>query len=672
MLVYFRVLAALVLTLLGFMPASVSAQSACTAIWGVSQTALTAPATGQLRYFNRDTGQWSIPLLNLTGWPNSLAGSSSTGQLYYVDRSTGNLYGINLNNNPLSVALIGLIPAPTAPATRTNTLGATTDAAGNLFVYATGTTGGTYNYVTVAQISVATAATVTSWTQIRTTGGATPTLAGSGDSFIDQSGTNWLISNTNPPTLHQLNLNPGASFGRTNSPALSLTGVNAMQVAAVSTDPVSGLSYLGGVTNATGAPYSSVTFLVNLGTGGTTIQPQTNTGFFLADMGNCTVPPAPPSVTKEFSPTFRATAPGTTTVKITLENTNSVPLWLNRNLTDTLPAGLLVNNPSSLQGTCIMTGNTVTAVVTGANMVMSAGSRIPAGGCTITFVARAAAAGSYLNTIPAGSLSTTSGSNAAQAQAQFQVAVSDFSITKEQRTGSNSFDSAPMSLPTADTLQFRLTIVNGAGSAGSGTVTFTDTLPTLITPVLSITATPSGGGTCTTRTAVVGGRTQLTGTRTAAPIGSTCSVIIEARASVTNVASTFLNTATMGPVAPTIDASSVNNSVTVTLSIIPKTTLTIAKTNNTPTFVPGNTTSYTITVANLGPSIADGALVADGVATGLSCTAVTCVTAGGATCPTPPLSLATFQNTGIPVSPFPVNSTATFVLLCDVTATGLP
>lgn len=672
MFAYFRVLAALVLSLLGLMPASVSAQSACTAIWGVTQVAATAPAAGQLRYFNRDTGQWSIPLLNLTGWANALAGSSSTGLLYYVDRTTGRLYGINLNNNPLSSALIGVIPAPTTPATWTNTLGATTDAAGNLFVYATGATGGTYNYVTVAQISVSTAATLTSWTQIRTTGNATPTLAGSGDSFIDQSGTNWLISNTNPPTLHQLNLNPGASFGRTNSPALSLTGVNNMQVGAVSTDPVSGLSYLGGATNPTGAPYASVTFLVDLSTGGTTIQPQTDTGFLLSDMGNCTVPPAPPSVTKEFSPTFRATAPGTTTVKITLENTNSVPLWLNRNLTDTLPTGLLVNTTPSLQGSCIMTGNTVTAVASGSNMVMSAGSRIPAGGCTITFVARAAIAGSYLNTIPVGSLSTTSGSNSALAQAQFQVAVNDFSLVKESRTGTGTFDLTPTTVGRGDTLQFQLTVVNGAGSVGAGTVTFTDTLPILITPVLSITATPSGGGTCSTATAVVGGQTRITGTRTAAPVGSTCVVVISARASVTNVLSTFQNTATMSPAAGTTDSNAANNGGTVTITIVPQTTLTIAKTNNTPTFWPGTTTSYTITVANLGPAAADGALVADPVATGLSCTAVSCTTSGGATCPTPPLSLATFQNTGIPVSPFPANSTATFVLLCDVTATGVP
>ncbi len=665
MLAYFRILVALTLSLLGWLPASGWAQSACTAIWGVAQPNAT---TGALRFLNTVTGQWSQPLLTLTGNGNALAGSSANGFLYYVNRTTRELYSINLNNNPLTSALIGTIPAPTAPAGAGNLLGGTTDASGALFIYATE---GTNAFVTVAQISVSTAATLTSWTQIRTTAGATPTLAGSGDSFIDSGGTNWIISNTNPPTLHQLDLNPGATFGRTNSPALSLTGINGMNVAAVSTDPVTGRTYLGGLNGTVPAPFTSVTFEVNLSTGTTTHLLQADTSYFMGDMGNCTNTPAPPTITKSFSPTFRATAPGTSTAYITLNNTNSVPVWMNRSLTDTLPAGLLVNTTPVLSGSCIMTGNTVTAVASGSTMVMSSGSRIPAGGCTITFQVRAAVAGNYVNTIPAGSLSTTAGTNAAQAQAQFQVAVNDFSIVKEQRTGSASFSASPMSVPRGDTVQFQLTIVNGAGSAGAGTVTFIDVLPVLITPVFTVTATASGGGTCSTRTAVVGLRTQVTGTRTSAPVGSTCVIVINGRASVTNVASTFDNTATIGAVAPSIDASGTNNSVTVTITIIPKTTLTIAKTNNTPTFVPGSTTSYTITVANLGPAAADGALVADPDVDGLTCTAVSCVTTGGASCPTPPLSLATFQNTGIPVSPFPSGSTATFVLLCNVDATGL-
>lgn len=647
------------------------AQSGCTGLWGITQVSAAASVATQLRRFNTATGQWSPALITLNGWANALAASSS-GSLYYVDRDTQNLYSVDLNASTLASTLIGTIPAPPAPAVASNMLGGTSDAAGNLFIYATGSTGGPYSYVTVAQISISTAATLTSWTQLRTTANATPTLAGSGDSFIGRGGRNWIISNTAVPTLHQLNLNPGASFGQTNSPSLSLVGVDSMQVSSVAFDPATDEYYLGGLKGPTSAPFSSVTFKVDLDTGATTLMTQNNTGFLLADMGSCADKPAPPSVNKAFSPTFASTAPATTTVKITLGNINTAPVWLNRNLTDTLPSGLLVAPTPSLQGSCLTAGNTVTATAGASSMVMSEGSRIPAGGCTISFVARAAAANTFLNTIPAGSLSTSAGVNAAQAQAQFQVGVNDFSIVKEQRSATGSFSSTPLSVPAGDTVQFRLTIVNGAGSPSAGTVTYTDTLPVLVTPLLSVTATPSGGGTCTAATAIVGGRTRLTGVRAAAPVGSTCVVVVTADTSTTLALSTFVNTATIAPVAPSADAYTPNNGSTVTLSLVPRTTLTVAKDNGRLYFTPGDTTTYTVTAANLGPAAADGAVLKDPVAAGLSCTQVTCVTTGGASCPSAPLSLAAFQYSGIPIDPFPASSTAKFILNCEVTASGVP
>jgi large repetitive protein len=98
--------------------------------------------------------------------------------------------------------------------------------------------------------------------------------------------------------------------------------------------------------------------------------------------------------------------------------------------------------------------------------------------------------------------------------------------------------------------------------------------------------------------------------------------------------------------------------------------LTISKTNGVSTVVAGGTTVYTITVSNLGPSGADGAVVADPPAVGLSCTSVSCnVASGSATCPAP-LTLAAFQ-AGAAIPAFPANSSLVFVLNCDVTATGL-
>lgn len=627
--------------------------------------------TSTLSYLNIGTGQWSQSVGNLIGNANALSVSSVTGILYYVDRTTQNFYSVDTNVNPIVSNLIGTIPAPPAPAVATQILGATTDAAGRVFVYATGPSGTPPVFVTVAQISLSSAGTLTSWTQLTTTPGSTsPTLAASGDSFVDAAGVNWVISNTNPPTLHQLNLNltPASSFGNTNSPALNLTGVDGMNVRGVATSPLTGKTYLGGFSSV--SPYNSVTFEVNLISGTTTLLLQADTLRYIDDMGSCTNVPAPPTITKSFNPTSRVAAPGTSTLLITIGNSNSVPLYLNSTLTDNLPAGMVVAATPSLQGSCLAAGSTVTATIGATNATFSLGSRVPAGGCTFSFVVSVAAVGTYVNTIPVGSLTTSAGSNAAVAQAVFQVASSDFSVVKQQRAGtSGAFSNSPMSIAGGATLQFSLTIVNGAGSTSTGTVTYVDTLPLLVTPTISV-ASVASGGACSTATAVIGGRTRVSGTFTNAPIGGTCTVTITAQASLTAVLSTFTNTVSIAPVAPSADGNPANNTASVVLTIPPSTTLTLTKTDSKVSTLAGSVNTYIITAANLGPAAANGALVRDPVAAGLSCTSVTCSTTAGATCPSPPLSLSSFQTTGIPILTFAPGSTATFTLSCGVTATG--
>jgi uncharacterized repeat protein (TIGR01451 family) len=107
--------------------------------------------------------------------------------------------------------------------------------------------------------------------------------------------------------------------------------------------------------------------------------------------------------------------------------------------------------------------------------------------------------------------------------------------------------------------------------------------------------------------------------------------------------------------------------------------LTVSKTNNVSTLGSGNTTSYTVTVSNIGgPSAAGGTIIKDAASAGLVCSTVTCaVTTGGATCPTA-LTLGTAVATGstsffgigeaIPL--LPANSSVSFVIACSVTATG--
>jgi uncharacterized repeat protein (TIGR01451 family) len=101
--------------------------------------------------------------------------------------------------------------------------------------------------------------------------------------------------------------------------------------------------------------------------------------------------------------------------------------------------------------------------------------------------------------------------------------------------------------------------------------------------------------------------------------------------------------------------------------------LSLTKTNGVTTTVAGNTTSYTITFVNGGPSSANGALIQDTPSSGLSsCSVTSCTGAGSptaATCPVTPANLLAPSNTTIPT--FPSNSSVTFVVTCGVSATGV-
>jgi uncharacterized repeat protein (TIGR01451 family) len=104
--------------------------------------------------------------------------------------------------------------------------------------------------------------------------------------------------------------------------------------------------------------------------------------------------------------------------------------------------------------------------------------------------------------------------------------------------------------------------------------------------------------------------------------------------------------------------------------------LTISKTNSTATLVAGASTTYTIVISNGGPDAANGSLLRDPAATGLSCTAVSCTAATGTTCavsaPPANVTIANLQGSGIPIPSFPASSTLTFTVSCGVTASGVP
>lgn len=86
------------------------------------------------------------------------------------------------------------------------------------------------------------------------------------------------------------------------------------------------------------------------------------------------------------------------------------------------------------------------------------------------------------------------------------------------------------------------------------------------------------------------------------------------------------------------------------------------------TVVSGGATTYTLTVTNLGPDAAGGAVLSDPAPTGVTCTTASCSAAGGATCPanTGAALVADLQGAGATIPVLPVNGTVTVTLACTV------
>lgn len=350
---------------------------------------------------------------------------------------------------------------------------------------------------------------------------------------------------------------------------------------------------------------------------------------------------------------------------------------------DNIPAGLTINAVSGaapFAGTnCGFTGRTVTCinsptgVVTmapNASATISVGVTVAAGATnTLVNTARIGATGDSTNsTLPTTTTAAVcTGTNVpfVGCAADTVPLTTDLQILKQQKLASTgTFQTTLLGASLLGTVQFQIQMVNPAGSAGVSTVTFSDTIPNQFGTVTTVSATDSGSSGCT---ATVAGNL-VSGQASSLAPGSTCTVVVQAVAG--QVTTGVTNTAVVSVPSGISDTNAANNSAQV-VTAIGAVNLTVAKTNGLGTVTSGGTTAYTITVANLGPSDAGGTLLGDPVATGLSCTSVSCSATAANMCPATPL-VATLQTTGLSIGPlFPAGSSAFFVVTCTVTATGL-
>jgi uncharacterized repeat protein (TIGR01451 family) len=253
---------------------------------------------------------------------------------------------------------------------------------------------------------------------------------------------------------------------------------------------------------------------------------------------------------------------------------------------------------------------------------------------------------------PAGTADVNNSNNVGTAQVNIGPQA-DLSVSKS---------ATPTSFVVGQTTQFTLTVRN-LGPNTATAARLTDALPAGLSgfTLLGI-ATSSAASTVTARTIV---STQLVATLTL-PTGGSIVFTLSAIASGTGEK---VNIVTVTPPATVIDPTPSNNTASATVTIPVSTNISITKTNAVGTVTSGGTTVYTVTVANLGPNAANGAVLVDPVVSGLSCSAVTCSATAGAACPASP-NMAGLQGVGLTIPTFPATSQLVFVVTCAITATG--
>jgi len=263
------------------------------------------------------------------------------------------------------------------------------------------------------------------------------------------------------------------------------------------------------------------------------------------------VPPVP-TLSKAFVPAT-INAGDSSTLTVTLINPNTSPAVLTADLVDTLPTGVVIATPPNASTTC---GDGVLAVANGSTVTLQAGNSIPATGfCTVTVDVTAAAAGIYLNTIAAGALETSNGTNAAPASATLAV----INTAATPPTLSKSF--APSVIIAGRVSLLTITLSNPNLTAATLIAPLTDTLPGGVV----IAAVPNASTTCTgigPVAATPGGTTVILPATYSIPGGTpgTCTVTVNVTAP---AAGNFQNTLAAGALQSTNGSNAAPASATL-------------------------------------------------------------------------------------------------------------
>ncbi|MEP7043133.1 MAG: hypothetical protein ABI843_08715 [Dokdonella sp.] len=221
----------------------------------------------------------------------------------------------------------------------------------------------------------------------------------------------------------------------------------------------------------------------------------------------------PPTVAKTFNPDAMAVG-DTSTLTITLHNTDHRAATLAADLVDHLPTHVVVAAPAGAGSTCA--GGAIVATPGADTVTLGNGAAIPAAGsCVIQVRVDATSPGTFTNTIAAGALQTDLGDNPDAASATLAATATAPGLSK---------NFAPTSIGAHDLATLTLTLANSNAAAATVAAPLTDTLPSLLTVANpSLVATTCAGGNVS---APAGGAVVTLAAGAQIPAHGSCSVTL--------------------------------------------------------------------------------------------------------------------------------------------------
>lgn len=299
----------------------------------------------------------------------------------------------------------------------------------------------------------------------------------------------------------------------------------------------------------------------------------------------CAAGSAAPTLSKAFIPST-INEGGTSTLNITLSNSGPMAAWLIAPLTDTLPDGVTIAAAPATNCDGIATAATSTVTLTGGS--------VPANGsCMISVVVTAASCGSHINTLAAGALQTSTGTNAGPALATLTVAcASGVTVGKEF---------VPGTITAGGTSLINIYLSNSDDTDAVLTAPFTDTLPSGLT--ISGDFLNSCGGTIT--------RTADSFTMTGGSIPANGFCIIGSGIPVTGPPGTYFNTVPAGALQTSNGSNAAAAVATLTITQVlppplppPAIAPTLASAFNPASIDAGGNATLTITLGNADATVA--------------------------------------------------------------------